>query len=58
MSTTQANAEQATEQFIATFGSIREEIGKFIVGQEQIIEDVLIAIICALLLVIVVLLLR
>lgn len=39
-------ADQAAEQFVTTFNRIRQEIAKFIVGQESIVEDVLIAIIC------------
>jgi MoxR-like ATPase len=41
-------AEQAREeaqQFVATFAAIREEVGKFIVGQRQLVEDVLMAIV-------------
>lgn len=38
--------EAETEKFRENFEKLRAEIGKFIVGQEQIIEDVLIAIIC------------
>jgi MoxR-like ATPase len=40
------NADQATEQFISTFHTIRDEIAKFIVGQGTLIDDVLIAITC------------
>ncbi len=46
MSIVETSADQAAEQFIATFNRIRNEIAKFIVGQETIVEDVLIAIIC------------
>ena len=46
MSTVQDNAELAAEQFVTRFNTIRDEIAKFIVGQEDIVEDVLIAIIC------------
>ena len=38
-------AKQSTEQFIRTFDAIREEVGKFIVGQQQLVEDVLMAIV-------------
>ena len=38
--------EQAANQFVETFNRIRSEVAKFIVGQEQIVEDVLIAIVC------------
>ena len=40
------NAEQAARDFVDTFQRIRQEVSKFIVGQEEIIEDVLIAIVC------------
>ena len=40
------NAEDAAAEFGQTFGRIRDEIAKFIVGQEKIVEDVLIAILC------------
>ena len=43
---TTENTQQAAEDFVATFNRIRTEVSKFIVGQEQIIEDVLIAIVC------------
>jgi MoxR-like ATPase len=43
----QTTADQAAaDHFKATFHKIREEIGKFIVGQEHIVEHVLIAILC------------
>ena len=38
--------QQQTDDFVKKFNLIRDEVGKFIVGQEQIIEDVLIAIVC------------
>ncbi|MEX2167764.1 MAG: MoxR family ATPase [Pirellulales bacterium] len=38
-------AKQSTEQFIRTFDAIREEVGKFIVGQQQLVEDVLMAVV-------------
>jgi MoxR-like ATPase len=38
-------AKQSAEQFIATFSAIREEVGKFIVGQQPLVEDVLVAIV-------------
>lgn len=44
--TTTSQTEQDAREFIETFNRIRNEVGKFIVGQEQIIEDVLIAIVC------------
>lgn len=40
------STENAAEQFIETFNRIRNEVSRFIVGQEQVIEDVLIAIVC------------
>ncbi|MDF1751322.1 MAG: MoxR family ATPase [Verrucomicrobiales bacterium] len=45
-SATESDTEKAVAQFRENFENLRAEIGKFIVGQEQIIEDVLIAIIC------------
>ena len=42
----EAETEKAVSEFRNNFERLRSEIGKFIVGQEQIIEDVLIAIIC------------
>ena len=41
-----ANTEQAVGDFVETFNRIRNEVATFIVGQEKIIEDVLIAIVC------------
>jgi MoxR-like ATPase len=38
--------EQNASEFVATFDRLRQEVSKFIVGQQQIIEDVLIAIVC------------
>jgi len=46
MSTLETSADQAAEQFSATFNRIRSEVAKFIVGQNEIVEDVLIAIVC------------
>ncbi|NLF07882.1 MAG: MoxR family ATPase [Pirellulaceae bacterium] len=43
MSTTAAEVEQAADRFVDVFNRIREEISKFIVGQEEIIEHVLLA---------------
>ncbi len=40
------DTEQAVEEFRETFSKLRSEIQKFIVGQQEIIEDVLIAIVC------------
>jgi MoxR-like ATPase len=39
-------AKQSADRFIETFSRIRGEIGKFIVGQEEIIEQVLLSIVC------------
>jgi MoxR-like ATPase len=39
------SAELAAEQFVTTFHRIRAEVGKFIVGQQTIVEDVLLAIV-------------
>jgi len=39
-----AEAEDAATQFVETFNRVRDEVHKFIVGQERIVEDVLIAI--------------
>ena len=44
MTIAEADAKQASQRFIATFNRIRDEIGKFIVGQEDIIEQVLLAV--------------
>ena len=38
--------EEEASDFVNKFNRIRAEVGKFIVGQEQIVEDVLIAIVC------------
>ena len=46
MTITESEAQQAAEHFVSTFHQIRDEIGKFIVGQAEIVEDVLIAILC------------
>lgn len=39
-------AEQAAADFVERFGTIRDEVGKFIVGQKTLIEDVLLAVVC------------
>jgi MoxR-like ATPase len=44
MTNAEATAQQAAEKFVETFNTIRTEIGKFIVGQEQIVEHVLLAV--------------
>lgn len=46
MTTLETDAQASADQFISTFNRIRDEVGKFIVGQHAIVEDVLIAIIC------------
>lgn len=40
------STQAAADHFTSTFTKLRQEIGKFIVGQEDIVEHVLIAIIC------------
>ena len=40
------NPEQAAEDFVAKFEKLRREVSKFIVGQEEIIQHVLVAILC------------
>jgi len=44
--TTAEDKKKQIESFCETFERIRSEIAKFIVGQDEIIDDVLIAIIC------------
>ena len=46
MTTATENAEAAAKDFGETFRRIRGEVSKFIVGQDKIVEDVLIAILC------------
>ncbi|QDT68991.1 ATPase family associated with various cellular activities (AAA) [Planctomycetes bacterium MalM25] len=43
---TNQEAEQAAAEFVERFTTIREEVGKFIVGQRSLIEDVLLAVVC------------
>lgn len=45
MTLTETDASQAAEQFVTTFQRIRDEVAKFIVGQDEIVEDVLLAIV-------------
>ncbi|MBN2291441.1 MAG: MoxR family ATPase [Pirellulales bacterium] len=45
MTIAEADAKQAADRFIDTFNRIRAEISKFIVGQEDIIEQVLLAVV-------------
>jgi MoxR-like ATPase len=40
------SAKQAIEHFRTTFAAIKKEIGKFIVGQEDIVNQVLTAVVC------------
>jgi len=46
MTLTQTDASQAAENFVHTFHRIRDEVGKFMVGQQEVIEDVLLAVVC------------
>ena len=46
MTTRTVSAKQAIEHFRTTFAAIKQEISKFIVGQEDVIEDVLSAVVC------------
>ena len=46
MTVAETEAREAVERFIGTFNRIRGEIGKFIVGQNEIVEQVLLAVIC------------
>jgi MoxR-like ATPase len=46
MTSPAASAKQAVDHFRATFTAIKTEIGKFIVGQEDVVEDVLTAVVC------------
>ena len=46
MATRTDSAKKAVEHFRATFSLIKQEVSKFIVGQEDIIEDVLNAVAC------------
>ena len=43
---TAPDVDAACERFRQTFTTLRQEIGRFIVGQEDIVEDVLLAIVC------------
>jgi MoxR-like ATPase len=45
MPATDSEVREAVERFLSTFHRIRNEIGKFIVGQHDIVEHVLIAVI-------------
>jgi len=46
MTVVASEARESAERFIERFNTIRSEVSKFIVGQEQLIEDVLLAIMC------------
>jgi MoxR-like ATPase len=46
MTTNAIETQQSAERFIETFHRIRGEIAKFIVGQEEVVEHVLLAAIC------------
>ena len=46
MASQATSAKQAVEHFRTTFATIKKEIGKFIVGQEDVVEDVLTAVVC------------
>ena len=46
MSTVSDSTKQSVADFVATFDRLRNEISKFIVGQQDIIEEVLIAVVC------------
>ncbi|TWT90194.1 ATPase family associated with various cellular activities (AAA) [Pseudobythopirellula maris] len=39
-------ARESAERFVQRFDMIRTEVGKFIVGQHRLVEDVLLAIVC------------
>ena len=45
MTATATEARESVERFVNTFGRIRGEIGKFIVGQADIVEHVLLAVV-------------
>jgi MoxR-like ATPase len=45
MQTTEHEAKEAVDRFVNTFQRIRDEIGKFIVGQQDIVEHVLLAVV-------------
>lgn len=40
------SAREDAEQFVTQFNNIRTEVAKFIVGQQQLVDDVLLAIVC------------
>ncbi len=46
MTTVSDSTNQSVSDFVTTFERLRSEISKFIVGQQDIIEEVLIAIVC------------
>ena len=45
MTVAESEAREAVDRFVGTFNRIRSEIGKFIVGQNDIVEDVLLAVV-------------
>jgi MoxR-like ATPase len=45
MPVAETEAREAVERFVSTFNRIRGEIGKFIVGQNEIVEHVLLAVV-------------
>jgi MoxR-like ATPase len=46
MTTVAPETRQSVDRFIETFQRIRGEVGKFIVGQDEVVEHVLLAVIC------------
>jgi MoxR-like ATPase len=46
MTTSDTEAREAVERFVTTFDRIRAEVGKFVVGQHAIVEQVLLAVVC------------
>jgi MoxR-like ATPase len=45
MTVAAVEAEQAAERFVANFHRIRQEMAKFIVGQQEVVEQVLLAVV-------------
>jgi MoxR-like ATPase len=45
MTTAAVEAEQAAERFVSTFRRVRDEMAKFIVGQQDVVEHVLLAVV-------------
>ena len=46
MTTDTINIEEKSAHFKETFKNVKDEVGKFIVGQDDIVENVLIAVCC------------